>query len=282
MQIAMFNEVRIDYQNGALVVRTPYDPALVAQLKAAIPASDRKWEPAERAWLVAPMHATTVQEMLSRHFRCYVELPDGLAHAPSAAAAVRLLDVRYIGAAKERGDGTESAFGWCDGEWSVIIPKAVLMAWFGAEQKPGAVSTLYARLGVSHSADATEIRKAWKRLARQWHPDVCREPDAAEQFQAIQSAYEILADDGKRARYEAGLALQATVTQTDPDTRLTALEYRAPLRCGWILATGRETLGRFVVEQILQWSDIVDARGRVLVTTWPMGAKTFDETWVEQ
>lgn len=281
MQIAMFNEVQIDYKDNALVVRTPYDPALVAQLKATIPASDRKWEPAERAWLVAPAHAKAVQKLLSRHFRCHVELPD-MAHAPSAAATVRLLDVRYIGATKERGDGTESAFGWCDGEWSVIIPKAALMTWFGAEQRPGAISTLYARLGVSHGADTTEIRRAWKRLARQWHPDVCREPDAAEQFQAIQSAYEILADDGKRARYDAGLRLQALAGESQNERMAHAAAYRAPLRCGWILARGADVLGRFVVEQILQWQDITDARGRVLVTTWAAGADTFAEQWVEQ
>jgi DnaJ-class molecular chaperone len=62
----------------------------------------------------------------------------------------------------------------------------------------------YAVLGVEKDAQADEIKRAWRRLTRQWHPD--RHPDdasAAERFTLINQAYETLADAPARARYDA-------------------------------------------------------------------------------
>ncbi len=68
---------------------------------------------------------------------------------------------------------------------------------------------LYDILGVSHSATPDEIRKAYRRLARQYHPDVNHESDAEERFKEIAAAYDVLSDADKRERYdrfgEAGL-----------------------------------------------------------------------------
>lgn len=63
---------------------------------------------------------------------------------------------------------------------------------------------LYKRLGVSRKATGKEIRSAYRRLARDNHPDVSRSPDAAEQFARISEAYKILGDPERRARYDAG------------------------------------------------------------------------------
>jgi molecular chaperone DnaJ len=63
--------------------------------------------------------------------------------------------------------------------------------------------TLYDTLGVSKSASADEIKKAYRKLARQYHPD--RNPgDAAaeEKFKEIQTAYDVLSDDEKRKAYD--------------------------------------------------------------------------------
>ena len=60
----------------------------------------------------------------------------------------------------------------------------------------------YEVLGVSQSADTTEIKTAFRRLARQYHPDVSQESGAEEKFKEINQAYEVLADDEKRARYD--------------------------------------------------------------------------------
>ena len=60
----------------------------------------------------------------------------------------------------------------------------------------------YEVLGVSQGADTGEIKSAFRRLARQYHPDVSREANAEEKFKEINEAYEVLSDDEKRARYD--------------------------------------------------------------------------------
>ncbi|KFK42378.1 hypothetical protein AALP_AA2G248400 [Arabis alpina] len=60
----------------------------------------------------------------------------------------------------------------------------------------------YATLGVPKSANTKEIKAAYRRLARQYHPDVNKEPGATEKFKEISAAYEVLSDDQKRALYD--------------------------------------------------------------------------------
>jgi molecular chaperone DnaJ len=60
----------------------------------------------------------------------------------------------------------------------------------------------YQVLGVSRSASADELKRAYRRLARKYHPDVNKAPEAEEQFKEINEAYEVLGDQGKRARYD--------------------------------------------------------------------------------
>jgi len=61
----------------------------------------------------------------------------------------------------------------------------------------------YARLGVERNAGADDIKKAYRRLARKYHPDVNSEPDAEDRFKEIGEAYEVLSDPEKRAAYDA-------------------------------------------------------------------------------
>src|SRR2546425_11624679 len=66
---------------------------------------------------------------------------------------------------------------------------------------------LYEILGVSRAASDEDIRRAFRRLARQYHPDVNNENGAEIRFKEINAAYEILSDPDKRQRYDAfGLA----------------------------------------------------------------------------
>ena len=62
----------------------------------------------------------------------------------------------------------------------------------------------YAVLGVDRDADADTIKKAYRRLARQYHPDVNSEPGAAERFKEVSHAYEVLSDPEKRRIYDLG------------------------------------------------------------------------------
>jgi molecular chaperone DnaJ len=60
----------------------------------------------------------------------------------------------------------------------------------------------YETLGVPKNASADDIKSAFRKLARQYHPDVSKEPEAEEKFKEINEAYGILSDPQKRARYD--------------------------------------------------------------------------------
>lgn len=60
----------------------------------------------------------------------------------------------------------------------------------------------YETLGVSKDASQEDIKKAYRALAKKYHPDVNKEPDANEKFAAIQVAYDCLSDPEKRANYD--------------------------------------------------------------------------------
>ncbi len=60
----------------------------------------------------------------------------------------------------------------------------------------------YRIMGVSRDATQDEIKRAYRKLARKYHPDVSKEPDAEERFKEIGEAYEVLKDPEKRAAYD--------------------------------------------------------------------------------
>ena len=80
----------------------------------------------------------------------------------------------------------------------------------------------YDTLGVARDATGDQIRGAYRKLASKWHPDRNEAPDAQERFVAIQTAYDTLADDERRAYYDrTGAELN---TQADAQARAMILQ----------------------------------------------------------
>lgn len=267
---------------GDFALRSSYDPGFVAALKRDVPAGERRWDGNSKVWLISPRSAGIVAGLVTQHYGvpCSVRV--------SAAARVtetKLVRMEYLGTAKDRGGDEPVAFGYADGDWTLALPLSVLKGWFGvADDTPGrpeAAGTLYAVLAVGKDATPEDIKRSYRRLARQWHPDVCREPDAHEQFLRIKAAYDVLSDPGQRQKYNLGLAFADSVGRAESYvTQLSNNDWRPPLRCGWLLVEGISSLGRLNVQKILGWEDITDALGRTMVSSWPAGANTFSVQWV--
>jgi hypothetical protein len=190
----------------------------------------------------------------------------------------RIIELHYLGQCKERNPGEITAFGLLpNNEWGVIFPYQVLQMWFEGLSKQPMGPTLYSVLGTKYGSDTDEIKAGYRRMARQWHPDVCKEPNAHDIFLRIKEAYDILGNSKKKARYDAGLAFEASLGNKQQTNFQDS--YRAPLRCGLVLAEGIESLGRFNISKILAWEDITNAQGQILVVSWPMGTDKPLKMW---
>lgn len=262
---------------------TPYLQSFVDELKLSVPASHRTYSKDERCWIVSAQYGKTAGALIAKHYGQSIDVPPIVANA----AVSKILKIYYIGRCKQRG-GESSAFGWSQmpGElfpgWNVVFPEKVLRSWFepdfGSPERPSE-STYYQTLGIQRTANAEEIKSAYRRMVRQWHPDVCKEPDAAEVFIKIQRAFEILSNRKTRSRYDAGLKLEQAAVEPEKTAKQSVSAYRAPLRCGLILADCTEFGNRLTVQKIKGWQDIVSPSGKVLVTSWPAGAKEPVLSW---
>ena len=76
---------------------------------------------------------------------------------------------------------------------------------------------LYAALGLGTDASTAELRRAYRALALQLHPDRNPDPAAAGRFRAVTAAYAVLADPVRRADYDASRATPPTATAPAPD-----------------------------------------------------------------
>lgn len=66
----------------------------------------------------------------------------------------------------------------------------------------GSKRDFYEVLGVNKNSSADEIKRAYRKLAKKYHPDINKEPDAEEKFKEVQEAYDVLSDANKKAAYD--------------------------------------------------------------------------------
>jgi len=105
----------------------------------------------------------------------------------------------------------------------------------------------YQILGVSRDASQDDIKRAYRKLARKYHPDVSKEPDAEERFKEVNEAHEVLSDPEKRAAYDRlGANWRAGEDFTPPP--------------GWEFATGGHgDRDGFTAEEAAHFSDFFDS-----------------------
>ena len=267
---------------------TSYNPDLKDELKVIVPSACRTWNPGERYgpkrrqghWEISSHYLDKVKDLCQRyHFRVDAV---GDFDQPREKQVVITLD--YMGLVRHRGGDMYTSTGWVNGGWNATFTLAVLQQWFGFAFTPGTKPTLYSVLSISAGSSGAEVKKAYRRAARTWHPDVCKEPDAEEQFKRVQSAYEKLGDPRFRAAYDAGLQYEGDVESDNTVTDATAINWKPPVRCGTLKVKAIVVPSRFEekyqIVEILKWDDIVDSSGRTMITYWPPGGDEFKTKWV--
>lgn len=276
----MFCSIKAD--NGNYELLTPYDPEFIADLKSLVPFGERVYNRDRKSWTVDKKHGQLLQNLCQKYFHMTPALP-ALA---AASTIVGLLKILYVGRSKVRNDGSKSAFGWIDNGWFAVLPETALRNFFepssGGEQASAPTGNYFEMLGIKIDASDQDIKAAYRRMVKQWHPDVCKDPDAHNIFIGIQKAYDVLSNPKLKARYRAGLKLESLTPKTfqKPQVPNEAEEYRSPLKCGSILCEFSRIGSRYLVKRIFAWDDITDDQGRTLVSSWEKDAQEPTLTWV--
>jgi hypothetical protein len=273
-------KVTVSIAGADYAVRFNYDKNLVTALQAAVDRSERAWHKTEKVWLVSPEEIETAIKAMQPHTSQTITLPQVKPATPEVVE--KTFQVDYIGATQDRGK-RKSAYGSINGDWSAEFSEEVLKRFFEGEAAPQSstgLQTLYQVLCIVESSTAEQIKSAYRRLARQWHPDICSEPDAQERFMGIDNAYKTLSNPEMKKRYDAGLYFERQDRQPQQSHRSYRFDsYRPPLRCGLITARGTVRLMRFLVSEILKWEDVT-RDGLVMTSSWPKGAETFLIQWI--
>jgi len=247
-------------------VYAEYDYYRLKRFKHEVPYCHRRWDAVLGCWDVDPRSLDIVRRI---YYSVYRRFPvEG--HAQAIPSATDTLFVYYLGMSHSRDDGSRCSLGCFisnKNTWDVLIPESVLRAWFGDEGN----TTYYSLLGVHSNVPQEALRAAYRRMAKQWHPDVCHEAGATERFKAINAAWEQLRDPASRARYDAALKLAALVPQDE------LAEYQPPLRCGLLTATYQRGV-YYLIENISAWAD-VESGDTVLTTYYDDG---IVERWTQK
>ena len=283
------NMTRIFEAKDGLAVDTPFDRGFLNALKDAIPSHERRWSPKGKdpsaCWVVHPKYADVLVQLIQIHYSQRVTAPNVTVLDKVHRGKIHL---RYVGASKMRDDGSHIAYGMSHKteNWSTIIPLHVLENWFEGKPLPDIPdepATLlppdspYRILQFKKKTDdMDEIKAAFRRMSRQWHPDVCKEPNANDMFISIKDAYEFLSDPDKKEDYDIALNWEMKSVKGKLDhVKMKHShgfdandQYHPALRCGILDCEYTLLVGRNFISKIHTWDDIVDSQGRTMVSTW--------------
>ena len=269
-----------------LEFKTPYSKLTVNAIKK-LPDNLRRWDNAKKVWIVAN---SELPELIRICRFIIGSEPNIIGKVQTnTGQQTKLIKVKYIGQPKDRGDGQNTAFA-CDfsDKWNIVFSEDVLKNWFECgiseieKKTPVLFVSKYALLGIAKSANGSEIKKAYRNASKRFHPDINKDDDAADMFIEIKAAYGMLKNPLSRRRYDAGMtfAEDASKSTQNPYKPVLYGAYRPPQRCGWIMATGKYEVGRFVVSKILKW-ELITENGMELVTSWDKQLNKISEEWVD-
>lgn len=282
-------------------VQAPYNAGFVEELKRRIPSASRSW--VKPVWVIDGHHEGDVIELCILY---YNDLPY-IIEEP-VIPITKSIRLEYIGRCKDQYNES-LASGYVGGSWSVLFKESALREFFEGSPIRSRQEdiTYYQVLGIPEDVDQDQIKKAYRRLSKQWHPDVNRDdPDAEDMFKRINKANEVLRDPIRRRKYNfALLALKDSEEANDGESTIgssayypqlryppspyfvtgmhqTAQKYgyRSPLRCGIVDVHGTMKIGRLIVDKIDRWADIYDEQGRMMVVSWPKDAETWEVRWI--
>ncbi|HEX2489982.1 MAG TPA: DnaJ domain-containing protein, partial [Blastocatellia bacterium] len=125
---------------------------------------------------------------------------------------------------------------------------------------------LYAVLGVNRTATSNEIKSAYRRLARKYHPDVNSDPTAQSKFAQINEAYHTLIDSERRKTYDRTGAVSSTTYARQSDSAAARAARRAHYQ---------ERADHIVNEWLRREREEERARGKAVYTTVTLFVSTF-------
>ncbi len=128
------------------------------------------------------------------------------------------------------------------------------------------MADLYSVLGVSRTATSNEIKSAYRRLARRYHPDVNSDPSAPTKFSQINEAYHTLIDSDRRKSYDR----TGSVSSAASARRANSAAARAARRAYY-----QERADRIVNEWLQREREETRARGKAVYTTVTLFISTF-------
>ena len=266
-----------------------YIKDLVDEFKVVVPSSGRKWNPGYKTgyrsyhpgnWEVSAKYWNDVISLCKKHGLTV----DTTGNTTQPKSMKHNIFVEYMGLVRTRDGGIYTSSGWVFDGWNAVFTLDVLQDWFNFTLNPGDMPTLFSVLGVDQKLEGLAfdkaLKKSYRRAARTWHPDVNKEPEAAETFRTIQEAYEKLQDPLFRKRYKAGMHFQKKVEQGSAIYGSEAIKWRPPIRCGNLKVQATATMGKYAIEKILDWQDVRNNKGETMVTFWSPGSETFSVKWV--